>query len=180
MTRTFLTLALTTALFTACGGKRPTNPAADAMAQAQADAQLPGAQLTEAQAAQAAAVAELLANFQRVHFETDSSMLTLDAKNALTDNASILREHPDLRVEVQGHADERGTVDYNLALGQRRARRVTGWLETNGVEPMRLRSVTYGEEFPLVDGHDEHAWSKNRRAEFRITAGRHAVVGTTE
>lgn len=127
-----------------------------------------------------AAVQQLLENFQRVHFALDSSSLTDDAKAALTANAAILGDHPDLRVEVQGHADERGTVDYNLALGQRRAKRVTDWLTSQGVPTGRLRTVSYGEELPLVSGRDERAWSKNRRAEFRITAGSSAVVGTTE
>lgn len=130
--------------------------------------------------AQQAAVRELLENFRRVHFETDSSMLSDDAKAALTANAGILQTHPDLRVEVQGHADERGTVDYNLALGQRRARRVTDWLQAHGVPGSHLRTVTYGEELPLVAGNDERAWSRNRRAEFRITSGGSAVVGTTD
>ena len=92
----------------------------------------------------------------------------------------FLQTHTGLRVEVQGHADERGTVDYNLALGQRRARRVTDWLEASGVPGSRLRTVTYGEELPLVAGNDERAWSQNRRAEFRITSGRSSVVGTTQ
>jgi len=128
----------------------------------------------------AAAVQELLENFRRVHFATDSSSLAEEAKVALTANAKILQAHTDLEVEVQGHADERGTVDYNLALGQRRARTVTGWIQAHGVPESRLHTITYGEELPLVAGNDERAWSKNRRAEFRITAGGRSVIGTTE
>ncbi len=131
-------------------------------------------------AARDVAVQQLLENFRRVHFATDSTELSDEAKAALSANAAILLAHPDLRVEIQGHADERGTVDYNLALGQRRAQRITDWLRASGVPTLRLSTVTFGEEQPLVAGRDERAWSQNRRAEFRITAGTASVVGTTE
>jgi peptidoglycan-associated lipoprotein len=128
----------------------------------------------------AQAVRELAANFARVHFEYDSARLTPDAKAALTANAGILADHPELRVEVQGHADERGTIDYNLALGQRRANTVVGHLLNQGVAPSRLPVITYGEERPLTRGSYETAWAQNRRAEFRIVSGPDAVHGTTE
>lgn len=127
----------------------------------------------------AQAVQELAANFSRVHFDYDSARLTEDAKSALAANASILADHPELQVEVQGHADERGTIDYNLALGQRRANTVVSYLTNQGVAPSRLPVITYGEERPLARGSVETAWAQNRRAEFRIVTGPPVVHGTT-
>jgi len=126
-----------------------------------------------------AAVRQILANFERVHFDTDSSRLTLDARDALADNARILTDHPGIQIQVQGHADERGTIDYNLALGQRRADTVSRALTTMGVASARVSAVSYGEERPISNGFGERAWSQNRRCEFLVTAGSGAV-GTTE
>lgn len=126
------------------------------------------------------AVEALLANFARVHFETDSSRLGPAAQDALSANAAILVEHPALRVEVEGHADERGTVDYNLALGQRRAAAVVGWLATSGVPTGRLHVTTYGEERPLDPRPVDVAWAENRRAEFRVVSGGGGVRGTVD
>ncbi|MEQ1568356.1 MAG: OmpA family protein [Myxococcota bacterium] len=125
------------------------------------------------------AVSALLENFARVHFATDTSTLDTVGKAALDENARILASHTDLRVEVQGHADERGTVDYNLALGQRRADAVVDFLVSRGVAPSRLPIVSYGEERPAVAGAGETAWAENRRAEFRVLTGSAAIRGTT-
>ena len=121
------------------------------------------------------AVRQLLENFARVHFEVDEFTLDQAAKEALDENARILQEHVAIRVEVQGHADERGTVDYNLALGQRRADAVADRLAQMGVRPSRVLTVSYGEERPRVVGAGESAWSENRRAEFRVLTGSGAV-----
>ena len=86
----------------------------------------------------------------------------------------------DIKVEIQGHADERGTTDYNLALGQKRSDSVKSYLVSAGVAPSRLSSISYGEEQPLDMAHTEIAWSKNRRAEFRITWGGGDLQGSTE
>ncbi len=124
------------------------------------------------------AVAQVAANFARVHFAVDASHLDDEAMAALADNAGILWDHPSIHVEIQGHADARGTVDYNLALGQRRAEAVRRALTAMGVEPERLRIISYGEERPLDAAATEVAWSRNRRCEFRVTAGSGAA-GTT-
>ena len=120
----------------------------------------------------------LAENFGRVHFPSDSSLLDATAREALAANAAILLDHPEVRVEVQGHADERGTVDYNLALGQRRGKAVIDELVARGVGPSRLSLVSYGEERPLVAGAGESVWAENRRAEFRLVSGGPAVHGT--
>jgi peptidoglycan-associated lipoprotein len=130
-------------------------------------------------AARDQAVRDLVTNFEKVHFETDSSSLDSNGKAALEANAQILQTHPELKVEVQGHADERGTIDYNLALGQRRAKSVVEYLAKQGVAPSRLPVVSYGEERPEDRQSGATAWAKNRRAEFRVLTGAQDIQGTT-
>jgi len=127
----------------------------------------------------AQAVAKLQEQFARVQFEFDQSTLTADSKDALAANAAILQRHPRITVEVQGHADERGTTDYNVALGQKRAKAVQAYLTGMGVGAARVQTVSYGEEAPLAKGSTEVAWSANRRCEFRILIGESGVEGTT-
>ncbi len=124
-------------------------------------------------------VSDMVSNFSRVYFEFDSAALSDASRSALDANASIMAKHPDIKVEIQGHADERGTTDYNLALGQRRANAVYRYLTSKGVAASRLKVVSYGEERPLVPGHSERAWSQNRRAEFVITWGDTSTVKGT-
>ena len=125
-----------------------------------------------------AAVQEMVQNFSKVHFEFDSSELASDSLDALKANAGIMQKFTGIRVEIQGHADERGTTEYNLALGQKRATAVRDYLVNMGVADSRLKIVSYGEERPAVSGHSETAWSENRRAEFRVIAGEAPVQGT--
>ncbi|MEZ4320889.1 MAG: OmpA family protein [Myxococcota bacterium] len=126
-----------------------------------------------------AAVKQMMAAFQRVHFEFDSSTLTAASKEALLENAKIMQLHPRISIQVQGHADERGTTDYNLALGQRRATAVQEQLALLGVSKSRVKLISLGEEQPLAAGHNEVAWSQNRRCEFHIMVGEEGVSGTT-
>ncbi len=102
-----------------------------------------------------------------VYFDYDSEGLGDAALGVLAANAQWLKSHAGVRVQVEGHCDERGTIEYNLALGQRRARSVKDHLVRLGVAADRLDLISYGKERPAVDGHDEAAWAKNRRAEFR-------------
>ena len=115
-----------------------------------------------------AAVEALRKNFERVNFEYDSARLTDTAKSALKHNADILLAHPEIAVEVQGHCDERGTTEYNLALGDRRATAVREYLALQGVPKARMSTVSFGEERPLATGATESVWAQNRRAEFKI------------
>ncbi len=107
-----------------------------------------------------------------VFFEYDSSELTSEAESLLREKVDILRASPGVRLRLEGHADERGSTEYNLALGNRRAQSVKEFFTAFGVEPDRLVTLSYGEERPLVDRSDESAWSQNRRVEFVITDGR--------
>ncbi|MFK7929590.1 MAG: OmpA family protein [Myxococcota bacterium] len=117
------------------------------------------------------AVATIAANFKRVHFEMDATSLTGESEAALSSNSAILQKFGKIRVEVQGHADERGTTDYNLALGERRANAIRDRLQRMGVDAGRVTVVSYGEERPLASGGGEVVWSQNRRAEFRVLRG---------
>ena len=103
-----------------------------------------------------------------VHFAFDSSLLNVDAERILEQKAAWLQDNADASVQIEGHCDERGTSAYNLALGERRANAVEEYLTVLGVDPSRLSTISYGEEQPLDPGHDEAAWSRNRRAHFVI------------
>jgi peptidoglycan-associated lipoprotein len=125
-------------------------------------------------------IAEMTKNFSRVFFEFDSAELAGDGKSALDANAAIMGEYPDIRLEVQGHADERGTTDYNVALGQKRADAVVRHLLGRGIATSRVKSVSYGEERPLDGRATETAWEQNRRAEFVVSwSGDAPVRGTS-
>lgn len=139
----------------ACSSKKATSEgdtAADTSAMA----------ATDVGATEAGAIPELPA----VYFEYDSFALTSESKMALNAHADWLKANSGRRVQVQGHTDERGTTEYNLALGERRAGAVRDYLVGKGVSASQLNTISFGEERPAIEGSDESAWSKNRRAEF--------------
>ncbi|MEZ4234801.1 MAG: peptidoglycan-associated lipoprotein Pal [Myxococcota bacterium] len=111
--------------------------------------------------------AEPVGELQTVYFDFDRANLRGDQIAVLEHNLDVLQADPRTRVVIEGHADERGTVDYNLALGQRRADAAAKWLTLNGMAPNRIDTISYGEERPVDRGHDERAWARNRRDEFR-------------
>ena len=106
------------------------------------------------------------AGLARVHFDFDKYDLTASARKTMSGNADYLHASPGVRVRIEGHCDERGTTEYNLALGERRAKSAFQYLMDLGVDPNRMGVVSYGEEQPLDSRNDEEAWAKNRRAEF--------------
>ena len=105
-----------------------------------------------------------------VFYAYDSSELRSDAQTDLQRNADLLRQYASWVITIEGHCDERGTAEYNLALGERRALAARDYLVTLGVPGERLRTVSYGKEFPFDPGNDQEAWQRNRRAHFVITA----------
>ena len=109
-----------------------------------------------------------LGTLARVHFEFDSSSLSEDARNTLEANAKTIKGGKKMRVLVEGHCDERGSNEYNIALGERRSRAVIDYLVNLGVQRSRLEMKSWGEERPLVKGQDESAYGENRRAEFVV------------
>jgi peptidoglycan-associated lipoprotein len=102
-------------------------------------------------------------------FAYDSFTLSGDAKATLEKKAAWLAENPEVKVQIEGHCDERGTTAYNLALGERRAHATKQYLTALGINNSRLSTISYGEEAPIDPGHSEEAWSRNRRAHFMIT-----------
>lgn len=105
-----------------------------------------------------------------VYFGFDSSNLEGDTKEAVKANAEYLKANANVDVQVEGHCDERGGRQYNLALGERRAKAVRDYLVAMGVESKRISTISYGNERPKAEGNDESAWSQNRRANFVVTA----------
>lgn len=103
-------------------------------------------------------------------FELDSSELNAAGQRVLDENAALLKKYGSWAVTIEGHCDERGTAEYNLALGERRAVTARAYLVSLGIPADRLRTVSYGKEFPFDPGHDESAFAKNRRAHFVITS----------
>src|SRR5436190_5739634 len=108
--------------------------------------------------------------FQPVFFPLDSFEVDATGQQALNTNAGILKKYPTWVITIEGHCDERGTAEYNLALGEKRALAAKTYLVSLGVPADRLRTVSYGKEFPFDPGHDEGAWSKNRLARFVVTS----------
>ena len=106
-----------------------------------------------------------------VYFEFDRSDLSLDAREVLDRKLELLRGDPSLRVAISGHADERGSDEYNLALGERRALAARRYLTQRGIDPARIETASFGEERPVCSEHDEPCWARNRRAELQIATG---------
>jgi len=104
-----------------------------------------------------------------VYFTYDSSSLSSQSKSVLDDNAKYLKSNPGVEIQIEGHCDERGGIQYNLALGERRSKAVKRYLVALGVSPSRVSTVSYGKERPVSYGHDQESWSKNRRANFVVT-----------
>ncbi len=102
-------------------------------------------------------------SLQDAFFDFDKSVIRLDAREALDENIRVLDDNSGARVVIEGHADERGTNEYNLALGERRANTVRDYLMAGGIDPERISTISYGEERPFCLGHDETAWQCNRR-----------------
>ncbi len=179
MKTTHVALALVALTLSASCKKQKTPEATAAL---EMTAALPMSEAVEApvEAAPPEHVQAMAQSLSRTFFELDSADLTADAKSVLDENAGALREHGDVKLEIQGHADERGTTEYNLALGQKRAQAVYDYLVNAGIGTSRLAVISYGEETPLSAESSEQAWSENRRAEFRITWGKGSVEGTVD
>ncbi len=186
-TPTLLVLALA-GLAAACGGKpKPEQPApeptpaatpapaaapdADSIARAREDsiraAQAAGAERINAVKADLAAM---------INFDYDQAVIRQADQATLDRKAAILAANPNVKVQISGHADERGSDEYNLALGNRRAGAAKRYLENKGIDASRMDVVSYGEERPLNTGHDEAAYAQNRRDEFQVTAGGDSLV----
>jgi len=110
----------------------------------------------------------IMVMLENIHFDFDKSFIRNDAKPILEKVAAYMKKNPDAKLQIEGHCDERGTSEYNMALGQRRADSARKYLANLGVAGSRLSTISYGEEKPADPGHNEAAWAKNRRAVFAI------------
>jgi peptidoglycan-associated lipoprotein len=175
-------LALTTGL-AACRREEPPAPPPPPPPPPPAAAPAPDNSAAEAAAAAAAAEAERLRRISearailtdRIHFDYDESALRADARQILTQKVGILRASPQVQLRIDGHADERGSTEYNMALGNRRAQSVVDFFTQQGLAATRFQISSLGEELPLVNQSNEAAWAQNRRAEFTVTAGDNAI-----
>jgi peptidoglycan-associated lipoprotein len=183
MRATSLLLVLATAgLAAACGGKpapeqpAPEPTAAPAPAPAPASTDDSEARARAEEEARARRAAEL-ANAVKadlaamINFEYDQATVRSIDQATLDRKAAILAANPNVRIQISGHADERGSDEYNLALGNRRGAAAKRYLENKGIDAARIEVVSYGEERPLAQGNDEAAYAQNRRDEFQVTAG---------
>jgi peptidoglycan-associated lipoprotein len=106
-----------------------------------------------------------------IHFPYDKSDITPEAEQKLMRKLAVMRANPDVQIRIAGHADERGSIEYNRALGQRRAEAAKSFLVGFGIAPTRITTVSFGEDRPLVNASNEQAWAQNRRDEFAIVGG---------
>jgi len=187
---------LAVAAMAACGGgSKPEPPApqtanadsiaeaerarADSIARAEADARAREAAEREARQRAADSLAALGRSTEAVrtllgtmiHFDYDKAVVRGGDAAVLDQKVAILQANPALRIRISGHCDERGSDEYNLALGNRRATAAKQYLVSHGIDPSRIETVSYGEERPMASGHDEEAWAQNRRDEFEILSG---------
>ncbi len=165
-----LVALILTFLFVGCSKEEPPPPTAEAQPRpaappppppAPAPTPLPGPSISQ----------QAFQEFQNqdIYFDFDKYDLRTDARTTLDRKASFLNQNSSVRVQVEGHCDERGTNEYNMALGERRANAAKQYLTTAGISAGRLSTISYGEERPLDPGHTEAAWARNRRAHFVIT-----------
>jgi len=140
-----------------------------ALKEVQEKAALKEVQETAVRVEAAAAPSREFYEFRDVNFDFDKFNLREDAREILKKHAEWLNKNKDVMIAVEGHCDERGTTEYNLALGERRASAGAKFLVDMGIDARRIKTISYGEELPLDPGHNEEAWAKNRRAHFVVS-----------
>lgn len=116
----------------------------------------------------ATVTSEVQRQLQKIYFDFDSATLSDSARSTITANAAVITRNPGVKIRVDGHCDERGSDEYNLAIGERRAKAAAQYLKSLGVGADRITTLSYGKEKPADPGHDEAAWAKNRRDEFTV------------
>jgi peptidoglycan-associated lipoprotein len=152
---------------------RAYNDSVAAVARAAREAAAAEAAAAAAERAAIAAARETL--MEQVYFDYDESTIRMDQQGLLREKVAILRNSPQVQLRIAGHADERGSTEYNLALGTSRAAAVRDYLTDSGLPESRFSIVSFGEERPANRSSNERAWAQNRRGEFEITAGSSAI-----
>ena len=179
LSMTLLTLVLAASFVgvTGCKKKPPEEPVQPAPAPAPAPAPEPEPEPApppppppKPAAPARPSLATLNSQLRTIYFDFDKSDIRMDASGTLAANAELMSRYEDLNILIEGHCDERGTIEYNLALGDRRASATRQALIERGIAGSRIQTISYGEERPADPGHNESAWSKNRRAEFRFVS----------
>ncbi|HSJ09177.1 MAG TPA: peptidoglycan-associated lipoprotein Pal [Longimicrobiales bacterium] len=162
-------------LVSACGKKQPETqpqpaPPAERTAPPSQPATPPATAPSNGDAEREAERRRMLSVLEQVvHFDYDEATIRSDAQEQLGAKAQILRANPQVRIRIEGHADERGSLEYNLALGMRRANAVRDYLTGFGIDASRFEMVSFGEDRPMAQGSNDSAWAQNRRAEFRAS-----------
>lgn len=170
MIRVLATFATLLMFLPACGSKSKAAPKDPTSARIDAEKQNGSDGDAQTERAEGE-LRDVLITLRRVHFQLDSTELTEDSRAALSEAGPKLARHPEVHLYVDGHADERGTEEYNVALGERRARVVADYLARLGVAQDNLHIVSFGEGKPLVNQSDSVAMAKNRRVDFRLMRG---------
>jgi len=172
-----IALALVCLLLSAGCAKKPvaeTMPAVDqpdATAQTDSIGTIQDAALNDAAASEQPPMtdpATLTVALETIHFAFDQHTLSTESREILAQNVVLLQTNPKLKIAIEGHCDERGSDEYNLALGERRAQAARGYMATLGVAPERMATISYGEEMPADPTSGEEAWARNRRAAFKV------------
>lgn len=158
-----LMMALVVLLASGCAKKATEDTTTEAPSSSSSQTTDPALTETAVKETAAATVADLT----RVHFDFDSYVLSGETRAALKQNGMVLKSAPMLKVKIEGHCDERGSDDYNLALGEQRAQATMDYLRSLGVSASQMSTVSMGELEPLDPASNEAAWAKNRRAEFK-------------
>ena len=164
-----LGVSLSIASLDGCAKKKATTPPAPPKVEAPKPKPAPPAVVPKAPEKQEEGVPRDLM-FKTVYFDIDKSNIRPDQRSALENNAQLLAKYGTVKVRLEGHCDERGTDEYNMALGQRRTDSVLSFLTSYGISDSRSETISYGEMRPADPGHNEAAWAKNRRCEIIITA----------
>jgi peptidoglycan-associated lipoprotein len=162
----FIVVVFALTIFTGCAEKKAVVTEGTVQEEA-APAQ--SAATTKEQSAKVEPAATAETAVKDIFFEFDKSNISPDAREILKTNADFLLKNGNSKVVIEGHCDERGTAEYNMALGQRRAQETKNYLVNLGIKEPRIKTISYGEERPFDPGHDEDAWAKNRRAHFAVT-----------
>lgn len=158
-----LFLALT---ITGCAKKPAEQTQEVAPAQAQQGTQTPSVEQNKGEAAPTAQAAKSTGFDKKIYFDFDMYTLTPESTATLNELIAFMKSNVNLKVKIEGNCDERGTTEYNLALGERRAKAAQDYIISQGIDPAGVSTVSYGKEKPADPGHDEAAWAKNRRDEF--------------
>lgn len=167
----FILIVFLVGLFAACGPKPPeeemvTEPTIQEVKEEPVEPEPPPRPVEEV----VEIPIEERVKLEMIHFEFDRYHLLPEAKQILTESARMLTMYPEAKLSIEGHCDERGTIEYNLALGEKRARAAQDYLINLGIDPSRISIISYGKERPLDLRHNEEAWYMNRRDEFKISS----------